>query len=264
MKLLPHIVLALVATASPIFAQTAQEWIANAERLEAAGDTPKALASYLEADKKKPNDPAILVKIAKQWGDYMTELPENQRQGAAEKSLAYSRQALKADPNNSDSHLSVALSLGKEVKYMGNKQKIQASKDIKFHAEKALALNPKSDYAHHLLGRWNQNVAEMGGVTRALAKVIYGGIPKGSLEDALAHFDKARNLRPDRLVHQIEYGRTLVMMGQKEKGYAEIRKGLAMPKAKRRVERCSRRLRGSRASLDRSMSASSDQRAKTE
>ena len=203
---------------------------ANAEKLEAAGDTPKALASYLEADKKKPNDPAILVKIAKQWGDYMTDLKGGARQDAAQKSLSYSQQALKVAPNNSDSHLSVALSLGKNVEFMGNKEKIKASKDIKFHAEKALALNPKSDYAHHLFGRWHQNVAEMGGVTRAIAKVIYGqDSATGSLNEALAHFDKARQLRPDRLVHQIEYGRTLVMMGQKEKGYAEIKKGLAMP-----------------------------------
>ncbi|MGJ8722970.1 MAG: hypothetical protein ACSHYB_00320 [Roseibacillus sp.] len=214
---------------SSIHAQTAKEWVAYAEKLEVAGDTPKALASFLEADKKKPNDASILVKIGKQWGDYMAELKGGQRQDAAQKSLSYSKQALKVAPKNSDSHLAVALSLGKNVEFMGNKQKIQASKDIKFHAERALALNPKSDYAHHLLGRWHQNVSEMGGVTRTIAKVIYGEIPQGSLTAALGHFQKARQLRADRLVHQIEYGRTLVMMGEKGKGVAEIKKGLAMP-----------------------------------
>ena len=229
MKNLPHLLLALVATASPILAQTAAEWVTHAEKLEAQGDTPKALASFLEANKKKPNDPAILVKVAKQWGDRMPELKGGQRKDAAQQSLSYSRQALKVAPNDSDSNLAVALSLGKNVEFMGNKEKIQASKDIKAYAEKALALNPKSDYAHHLLGRWNQNVAEMGGVTRTIAKMIYGEIPTGSYQAALGHFEKARQLRPDRLIHQIEYGRTLVMMGQKEKGYAEIKKGLAMP-----------------------------------
>lgn len=229
MKLIPQILFALLLKSAPLFAQSAAEWVANAERLEAAGDTPKALASYLEANKKKPNDPAILVKIAKQWGDYMTELKGNQRKDAAQKSLSYSRQALKAAPKNSDAHLAVALSLGKNVEFMGNKEKVAASRNIKSEAEQALALNPKSDYAHHLLGRWHQNVSEMNGFTRAIAKVVYGGVPKGSLTEALAHFQKARQLRPDRLVHQIEYGRTLVMMGQKEKGSAEIKKGLAMP-----------------------------------
>lgn len=231
MKMIPQIfvVLNLALGVLPTAGQTAAEWVAHAQKLEAAGDTPKALASYLEADKKKPNDAAILVKIGKQWGDYMPEVKGKARQDAAKKSLAYSRRALKVDPKSSDSHLAVALSLGKNVEFMGNKEKIKTSKDIKFHAEQALALNPKSDYAHHLLGRWHQNVAEMGGVTRTIAKVIYGAIPKGSLEEALEHFKKARQLRGDRLIHQIEYGRTLVMMGQKSKGAAEIKKGLAMP-----------------------------------
>jgi len=230
MILFPRILSLLIISASFSLAQTAEEWFAFAEKLEAKGDSSKALAAYLEADKKKPNDSQILVKLGKQWSDYMTELKdEGQRKDAAKKSLFYSRKALKVAPNASDSHLAVALSLGKNIEYMGNKEKIRASKEVKARAQKALSLNPKSDYAHHLLGRWHQNVASMGGVTRALAKVIYGEIPKGSYQDALGHFEKARQLRPDRLIHQIEYGRTLVMMGQKAKGVVEIKKGLAMP-----------------------------------
>lgn len=230
MKTISLIPVLLVASISLVFGQTAAEWKAYAEKMEAAGDTPKALASFLEANKAKPNDREILVKIAKQWGDYMTELKDDgQRRDAAQQSLAFSKQALKVAPKSSDSHLAVALSLGKNVEFMGNKEKIQASKDIKFHAESALSLDPKSDYAHHLLGRWHQNVADMGGVTRTLAKVIYGEIPQGSFQQALDHFGKARQLRPDRLIHQIEYGRTLMMMGEKQKGAEEIRKGLAMP-----------------------------------
>ena len=229
MRLIPQILLALALTSSPLLSQTAADWVANAEKLEAAGDTPKALASYLEANKLQPNDPAILVKIAKQWGDYMPALSGSQKKDAAQKSLAYSKQALKVAPKDSDAHLAVALSLGKNVEFMGNREKVAASREIKSEAEQALALNPKSDYAHHLLGRWHQNVSEMNGITRAVAKAVYGGVPKGSLTEALDHFDKARKLRPDRLVHQIEYGRTLVMMGQKKKGIAEIKKGLAMP-----------------------------------
>lgn len=230
MKVILSIFLASFTLFATCSGQSAEEWKAHAAKLEASGDTPKALAAYLEANKQKPNDPETLVKIGKQWGDYMTELSgKGQRKDAAQKSLSYSRQALKVAPKNSDSHLAVALSLGKNVEFLGNKEKIQASKDIKFHAEQALALNAKSDYAHHLLGRWHQNVASMGGVTRALAKVIYGGIPSGSYQQALNHFEKARRLRSDRLIHQIEYGRTLVMMGQKANGVAEIKKGLAMP-----------------------------------
>jgi tetratricopeptide (TPR) repeat protein len=227
--LVPTLVL-LALCGSPLGAQTAREWEAFAKKEEQAGNTAKALAGYLEAEKKAPEDLAILTQIAKQWGDYTAKLDnEGQRHDAAEKSLKYSRKALRLAPESAQANLSMAISHGKRVEFLGNREKIEASREVKKFAEKALRLDPESDYAHHLLGRWHQNVAGMGGATRAIAKLIYGGIPAGSYQEARDHFKKARELRPDRLIHQIEYGRTLMMMGQKAKGRAAIKKGLAMP-----------------------------------
>jgi tetratricopeptide (TPR) repeat protein len=111
---------------------------------------------------------------------------------------------------------------------MGNKEKLEASREMKTEADTALRLDPKSDYAHHLIGRWHQEMAGIGGGTRLLAKIVYGGIPKGSYEEALKSFDAARKLRPKRLIHQVEYGRTLAMMGRKDEAKKEIQKGLNM------------------------------------
>jgi tetratricopeptide (TPR) repeat protein len=230
MKFLFQTLSFIVLLLSSLSAQTAAEWKAFAKKEEAAGNTQKALAGYLEAEKKAPKDLETFTKIAKQWGDYMTELEnEGQRRDAAEKSLAYSRKALEMAPESSEANLSMAISHGKRIELLGNREKIKASREVKKFAEKALRLDPQSDYAHHLLGRWHQNVAGMGGATRAIAKLIYGGVPAGSYQDALGHFKKARKLRSDRLIHQIEYGRTLMMMGQEQKGRTAIEKGLAMP-----------------------------------
>jgi predicted Zn-dependent protease len=69
----------------------------------------------------------------------------------------------------------------------------------------------------------------MNGATRAIAKVIYGGLPSASYQEALDHFGKARRLRPDRLIHQIEYGRTLAKQGREADARTELAKGIAMP-----------------------------------
>ncbi len=137
--------------------------------------------------------------------------------------------AVAVNPKSSDSHLAVALSLGKNTEFMGNKEKLKASREMKTEAETALRLNSKSDYAHHMLGRWHQEMAEIGGASRMIAKVIYGSVPKGSYEEALEHFSKARKLNSRRLIHQIEYGRTLGMMGRNAEAKTEIQKGLDMP-----------------------------------
>ena len=216
-------------TVSLGFSQSSAEWKEKGDALEASGKTKDALAAYQEAAKKSPNDASILVKIAKQYGDQMPSLAGAAKKESARKSLEYSRKAVAADSKSSDAHLSVALSLGKSTEFMDSKEKLNASREMKTEADLALKLNPKSDYAHHLLGRWHQEMAGIGGTTRLLAKVVYGGVPKGSYQEALDHFDKARTINPKRLIHQIEYGRTLAMMGRDAEARKEINKGLAMP-----------------------------------
>lgn len=211
----PFIMLVGFVLSERSIATTADEWIVKADRYERRGQSKQALDAFLEADKLRPNRPEILVRIAKQHGDMMTEQRDAaKRRASALKALAYSRRALEIDEKHSDAHLAVAISIGKKTEFMGNREKIEASREIRKHAERALALNPRCDYAHHMLGRWHQELAGVGGATRAVARLIYGRVPSASYEDAVRHFERARTLRPDRLIHKIEHGRTLAMMGR--------------------------------------------------
>jgi tetratricopeptide (TPR) repeat protein len=242
-----RIILLNVMVAASVFSQTAAEWLKKGDTLDASGKSQAALDAYQKADALKPDQAPVLIKIAKQYGDLMTSLKGKARKEAARKSLDYSRKAVAIAPKLSDSHLALALSLGKNTEFLGNREKLEASRDIKTAADKALKLNPKSDYAHHMLGRWHQEIADIGGTTRLLAKVIYGGIPKGSYQEALEHFEKARKINSKRLIHQIEYGRTLAMMGKDDAAKREIKKGLAMPN--READDAESKIRG-QATLD--------------
>lgn len=213
-----------------VHAMTAAEWIALADQHEQEGDTREALAALMAADKLLPNRPDILVRIAKQHGDLMTKTRDpDERKAAAGTSLAYSRRALRLDSGISDTHLAVAIALGKSTEFMGNREKIETSREIRQRAERALELNPQCDYAHHMLGRWHQELAGIGGATRALARLIYGGLPAASYEDSLHHLKRARTLRPDRLIHKIEYGRTLAMMGRTAEARETLAAALEIP-----------------------------------
>ncbi len=225
---LPRLLLIVLLTIPFVFSQSASEWISKGEAFEATGNPKQALEAFQSAEKTMPDDATLLVKIAKQYGDLMPSLKGAAKEDASLKSLEYSRKAVAIDPKSSDSHLALALSLGKNTEFMGNRQKIEASREIKTAAETALRLNPKSDYAHHMLGRWHQEVAGVSTATRALAKIIYGGIPKGTYKEALRHFESARIINNRRLIHQIEYGRTLAIMGRDAEAKTEIQKGLAM------------------------------------
>lgn len=223
-------ILITAASISASSAGTAAEWFARGDTEEKKGNSRAALVAYLEAEKLDAKMIATVVKIAKQYGDLMTGAKNaGEREKLGQMSLAYSRKALAMDAGNSDAHLSMAISTGKLTEFMGAREKVEASRTIKMHADRALELAPKSDYAHHLLGRWHQEIAGMNGATRAFAKVIYGGVPTASYQEALDHFTRAKALRPDRLIHQIEYGRTLAMMGRKQEAEKELKRCLAKP-----------------------------------
>ncbi len=229
-RLLTTIILLAMPLTGSAGAMTADDWLARADEREAKGDSQGALEALKKADDLEPDQAEILVRIAKQHGDLMTRMRDpEERKMAAETSLVYSRRALELDPRLGDAHLSVAISLGKSTEFMGNREKIETSREIRERAERALELNPECDYAHHMLGRWHQELAGIGTATRALARVIYGGLPSASYDEALHHLGRARELRPDRLLHRIEYGRTLAMMGREAEARKLLAESLEMP-----------------------------------
>jgi tetratricopeptide (TPR) repeat protein len=190
----------------------------------------KALECFLQVEQVTPANAALKVKIARQYVFRMRDLPSKAQQiESAKTALRYAEEAVKLAPKSSDAHLSIAICLGKLTPLLGNKEMIEASQRIKTSAEKAAALDPKSDLAWHLLGRWHQGVAGIGGVTRALASVVYGSMPEGSNEEAIRCFKKALELSPRRLIHHVELGRTYAQAGEKELARKFLKTGLAMP-----------------------------------
>lgn len=67
---------------------------------------------------------------------------------------------------------------------------MEAARRIKASAEKAASLDPNSDYAWHILGRWHQGMAGANSLLLGLAKMVYGDIPPASNEQAVIFFRK--------------------------------------------------------------------------
>lgn len=205
------------------------ELVKQGDAADAKFKADAALESYLPAEKLNPNDASLLVKIARQYVYRMADLSSKAEQlKAGRTALDYSERAVKLAPKDSDPHLAVAICLGKLSPLLGNKGSIEASHKIKSEAGTAAKLNPKDDFAWHLLGRWNQELAQIGGLTRAVAMVVYGSLPSASYNEAVKNFQKAIALNPNRLIHHVELGRTYALMGRKEEAKKFIEKGLAM------------------------------------
>ena len=182
---------------------------------DAHGDTHGAIAQFEAADKLSPGNPAIIVRLSKQYSDLIAVTkPASEAAKMAQISLDYAKRAVELDPKSAKAHLALAVGYGRMTDFTDNKTKLIYSKHIKEEAEKSLAIDPADDYAYHVLGRWNYGIASLNPVLKLMAKFIYGGLPDASMEDAAGYFKKAAEIAPQRIIHHLELARTYIALGK--------------------------------------------------
>lgn len=233
-------------------ATTADTFIREGLAAEAALDTPRALAAFISADQAKPDDAFILQKIARHYSDSIVDLPADQiaeKKRRAELALAYSQRAVALNPKSAENVLSLAICHGTLAVYSDTRTKITYSRLVKDDAERALALNPDYDWAHHVLGRWHYEVATLGTTTRFFVRVIYGGLPDASVAKAIEHLERAVALAPGVAPHHLELGFAYLAADRPADARAAFTRGLALPSTGKHDEAAKSRARSALTSL---------------
>lgn len=236
--------LLLLASVSLVQAQTADMFIAKGDAADAKNKNHEALPFYLAADQKRPDNAEILWRIAKQYSQLMEETTSPaEKKHLGQKALDAAERAKKINPENSSVRLSLAVVYGRIALIESNRRKVELSRLIKEEAEAAIRINPREDYAYHVLGRWNYEMANVNPVLKTMGQAIYGRFPEASNEKAAEYFQKAVALAPRQVAHHVELGRTYLILGQKEKAREELEKALALPSSAKDDEATKQRAR---------------------
>ena len=218
-------------------AEGIEELVAAGDALDKKNRNAEAVSFYLKADAQKPNDAEILWRVSKQYSQLMVDAKSSsERKRLGHLALAAAQKAVAADPANSQAHLSLAIAYGRIALNEPPRRKIEMSKLIRQEAEAAARLDPKNDYAWHVLGRWNYEIANFNPLLRALAQAIYGQLPNASNEKAIEYFSRAIALQPRRVAHHLELARAYLALGDKEKARDEINNGISLPSVEKEDE----------------------------
>lgn len=222
------------ATSSPtvrtVHDVTKDPLVARALEAEQRLDSRNALDLFLRAEPAWPDEAWLLQKISRQYSDLVIDTPDTaEKKRLCVAALDYARRAVALQPENAVNQLSLAICYGKLGMYSDVRTRIEYSRLVREHAERALALNPDYDYAHHVLGRWNYEVASLGVGTRFIVKLIYGGLPSASLAEALRHLRRAVELSPRDPSHRVELGFALLADGQRDAARAAFEEALKLP-----------------------------------
>jgi tetratricopeptide (TPR) repeat protein len=231
------------------FAQADDERVRAALAAERAFDSVRALALFRDFAREHPSDAYVQQKISRQLSDLTldtTDLAEKRRLAA--EALVHAEEATRLDPKNPVNLVSVAICHGKIATYADTRERIERSRLVKEFAERALAQDPQYDWAHHVLGRWHYEAASLGRTSRIVVKLVYGGLPPASYEQAILHLERAVALAPQTLAHRLELGIALLGAGRTNEGRARLEEGLKLESREKHDNDAKRR---ARAALER-------------
>jgi tetratricopeptide (TPR) repeat protein len=203
----------LTVLASPLSGQGAADHVAMGIAAAEVRDPRIALQHYQAAlDQDSMNYDAnwrgamMLLTLGEQLPQRTKNPERDSLYALAER---YAGRAVASNPSGADGHFALAAAMGQASLTMGKKERIRRASLVRRSALRALAIEPKHDGAHHILGRWNAEIMRTSGLSRFFAKKFLGAgvFNQASWERAIYHMEKAAELDPGRIYHQLELAR---------------------------------------------------------
>lgn len=188
------------------------------------GNVPAAVKIYSAAERLEANNAADFCVLTKRFCDLMHVTSSSDLQRTlAEKALACAKRAVQADPQSATAHLCVVVGCANFFPFVDTRTKVVFSRLIKSESEQAIALDPDQDVAYYMLGRWNFGVVNMNFLERGFVKLVYGGLPTASNDEAVKDLKHAIELAPNRIIHHAELAKVYAATGRTSLARQELK-----------------------------------------
>eukprot|EP00891_Asterochloris_glomerata_P005256 jgi/Astpho2/5256/fgenesh1_pg.00074_%23_61_t len=215
----------------------AKQHIASGQAAERALDIRAAAAAYEQVVKLLPHNGYWWACLAKQITDHTyldfapakERLTDEERRSFNEKAIELAHKAKQTSPDLALPCIAACVSMGRLALLSDNKAKVRLAHDARLEAVRALELEPCNDLSHHLMGRWHYEMASLNMVVRTVIRVMYGtALAPGTFQEALASFERAAEIAPERLIHRVELGRCHDRLGNRSQALKELEAAMGM------------------------------------
>jgi len=213
-----------------VYAQDVEAIMADAEKSERDLKETDALNKYKEALMIQPTNVKALWRSAELTGRIGSRLKnEDQKVAYMEQAKQYAEAALKAAHKDADANYAVAATAMRYAAITKGRERARFLRDMKYYADSALMINPSHARALYILGKWNFDITTTGPGDKAALKVLFGGMPKASLEDAIQYFEKARSADIFLMIDYLELAKAYVKFHQTDKAIEVLNKMMKLP-----------------------------------
>lgn len=200
------------------------EALAEASQLEDAFDYGAAATAYeraLSLDPEAVEARIGLVQTLNALGEAATPGPE--ADALFGRALRFAESLRDSRPDEPDGHYWVAATYGNLIALRDGPEKVRLSREIETNARRALAIDPCFAPAYVVLAITYRELAGLGWFVRGVASGLFGGLPKGSIEDAERLLTVAVDLDPDDPFARYQLALTLERRKQPREAIAQLR-----------------------------------------
>ena len=222
---------ALVCASVISFSQDAASLMQEGQRYESQLKDSAAYAKYATALQIQPTNVLAAVKSAEMscaMGARQTN--EEAKRALYNRAKTFSDAALQLDSQSADANYITAVVFGKltEVE-KSNDKTVEYVRNIKVFADKALAINPNYGKAWNVVGKWHFEMLNLNIVKKAAVKVLYGGMPKSTIDDCIADYEKCKTLEPYYCRNYLDLAKAYNYNKQYEKALAALQQCVKSP-----------------------------------
>ena len=212
------------------FAQDINNLLKEAQQQELVFKENEAFSKYTEVLRLQPANMTALCKSSELCSRIGARQKDKSRKTDYYKAArTYASAALRVNPNSSEANFVMAFALGRLTLISTGKERVGAVKDIKYYADNAIRADPNNFKAYHVLGKWNYEVSDLNFAERSLAKWLYGGLPRATLQDAIYNYEKSRALNPSFVLNYLELAKAYYINNEKMKAINLLNLMMPMP-----------------------------------
>ena len=190
-----------------------------------------AIGKYAKALRMQPANIKAAIKCAEMScsiGARQTNINEKRRYFTDAKN--FSDAALKIDSNNADANYITAVVYGKLTEVESSNEKtVEAVKNIKMFADRALTINPRHGKSWFVTGKWHYEMLTLNVFKKAAVKILYGGLPKANIDTAIAAFEKCKTLEPYQAMNYLGMAKAYNYNKKYEKALAALEQCIKCP-----------------------------------
>ena len=153
---------------------------------------------------------------------------DDEKEESFERAVGLAAKAVGADPRNANAHLQLARAIGRLAQAVGAFEAANQgyAEKVRESTETALRLDPGLAAAYLSLGRWHAGI--VGAAGSFVARLTFGARER----DALAAFERAFQLAPDRKAVPLQYALGLLALDEdeyREKARALLKRAIDIP-----------------------------------